>query len=175
MKTTKGLALSQSKGFTLIELLMFIGIFSILLLALTSMFGSILDAQVDSKAYSSVDLDGRYVLAKLAHDFQSADSGDTVNNSIDLPATGSAGQILKIKINSQSFTYSASTSGSLQIVFPVLYDLTSSDSSISALLFQRIGPGTNKDTIKVNFRLTSKIKPKSGPKFKDFETTLSMP
>ncbi len=176
MKTTShGHALSLPKGFTLIELLMFISIFSTLLLILSSVFGSIIDVQLESKSYSSVDLDGRYILAKLAHDFQSADSANPLNNNIDTPATGSAGPILKIKINSVLYTYSASSSGSLQLVTPSLNNLSSTDSSISALLFQRIGPGGNKDTIRVSFRLTSKIIRRNGPEYRDFKTTFSMP
>lgn len=164
-----------NKGFTLIELVLFMGIFSIVLLSLMNLFGSIVDVQVESESYSSIDLDGRYILTKLSHDFQSADSSDPLNNDIVTPATGSAGPVLKIKINSVLYTYSASTSGSLQLVTPTLNDLTSSDSSISALLFERIGTGGNKDTIRVSFRLKSKILRKSGQEFRDFQTTLGMP
>jgi prepilin-type N-terminal cleavage/methylation domain-containing protein len=162
-------------GFTLIELLVFMVVFSTLLLFLSTLFITIIDVQLESEAYSSVDIDGRYVLAKLAHDFQSADSADTLSNSIDTPATGSSSQVLKIRVNSELLTYSASTSGRLQIVTPTLYDLTSSDSSISALLFERIGPGGNDDTIRISFRLTSNILRRGVQGFRDFQTTLSMP
>jgi prepilin-type N-terminal cleavage/methylation domain-containing protein len=163
------------KGFTLIELLMFMAIFSTLLVILSSIFGSILDVQLEGKSYSSVDLDSRYVLAKLAYDFQSADSANTINNDIILPATASAGPILKIKINSTNYTYSASSSGRLQLANPTLADLTSSDSSVSALLFRRIGPGGNKDTIQVSFRLTSNVQRRGSSVYKDFQSTFSMP
>jgi prepilin-type N-terminal cleavage/methylation domain-containing protein len=163
------------KGFTLIELLIFMGIFSVLLLFLLNLFTSILDVQLEAESYSSVDLDGRYILAKLSHDIQSADSADTINNYIDLPATGSAGTVLRMRINSQIHTYFASTSGRLQMINPTLHDLTSSDSSISALLFERIGPGDNTDTIRVSFRLTSRYLRRQGAEFRDFQTTLGMP
>ncbi len=164
-----------NQGFTLIELIVFMGILSILLLMLSTLFTSIINVQLESEGYSSIDMDGRYILSKFTHDFQSADTVDSINNYIDTPATGSAGQILKIKINSVLYTYSGSTSGSLQLVTPTLNNLTSSDSSISGLFFQRIGSGGNKDTIRINFRLTSKITRPDLPKFRDFQTTLSMP
>ncbi len=163
------------KGFTLIELLIFMGIFSTLLMFLTSLFTTILDVQLEAESYSSIDLDGRYILAKLSHDIQSADSADTVNNYFDLPATASAGTVLRMRINSEMHTYYASSSGRLQMINPVLHDLTSSDSSISALLFERIGPGNNSDTIRMSFRLTSNYLRRTGANFRDFQTTMGMP
>lgn len=165
----------QNKGFTLIELLLYMLIFPFLLLVISNIFGSIVDAQLESKSYSSVDLDGRFVLTKLAYDFQSADSADYLNNQIILPATQSSDTTLKIKVKSVTYTYSASTSGRIQLNNPALYDITSSDSSVSALLFQRIGAGDNRDTVRVSFRLTSKINRKSGADFRDFQSTFSMP
>ena len=166
---------SLRRGFTLIELIIFMGILSILLLLLSTLFTSVINVQLESEGYSSIDTDGRYILAKLMYAFQSADSADTVNNYIDTPATGSAGQTLKVKINSVLYTYSGSTSGTLQLLTPTLNNLTSSESSISGLLFQRIGPGGNIDTIQVSFRLTSKIKRANISKFRDFQTSVSMP
>lgn len=162
-------------GFTLMELLLYMLIFPTLLLIIYSIFGSIIDSQLESKSYSSIDLDTRYIQTKLAYDFQSADSADNINNSIILPATGSAGDTLKIKINSITHTYLASTSGRLVLYNPTLDSLTSSDSSISALTFQRIGPGLNTDTIKVDFTIKSNIKRKSGTDLQNFTSTFAMP
>src|SRR5664279_2189876 len=91
-----------NKGFTLIEFLIFMSVLSTLLLVLTNVFSSILDSQLESKAYSSVDMDGRYILAKLAYDFQNADS---YHDSILLPAAGVSGSTLKININSVDYIY----------------------------------------------------------------------
>ena len=171
----KGIALSQPKGFTLIELLLYMLIFPTLLLVISSIFGSIVDTQLESRSYSSVDLDARYVLAKLAYDFQSADSSDPLNNNIILPATASAGPVLELKINSITHTYSISPLGRLQLYKLASYDLTGSDTTVSNLNFQRIGGGGNTDSIRVSFRLTSNILRKSGPDYRDVATTFSMP
>lgn len=165
----------QAGGFTLIELLLYMLLFPMLMLIISSLFGSVMDTQLESQSYSSVDLDGRYVLAKLAYDFQSADSSNDIDNNIMLPATASAGTELDLKINNKLHTYNASSSGSLHTTLPQLLDLTSSESSVSALTFERIGPGGNRDTIKVKFRLTSKINRHQGAEYRDFQSTFAFP
>jgi len=166
---------SLSKGFTLIELTIFMAILTILLLVLSQAFATILDVQKESRSFSSIDSDGRFILARFAYDFQSADSADSLRNYIDTPAPGDSSPILKIRINSVLYTYAATSSGFLQMTTPILNNLNSSESSISGLLFQRIGDGSNRDTIRVNFRLTSKTKKRSGYEYKDFQSTYAMP
>lgn len=56
------------KGFTLIELLLYMGIFSILLVVLMQLFTSILNVSLESKATSSVEQDGSYILSRLSYD-----------------------------------------------------------------------------------------------------------
>lgn len=173
-KLNKGFTPIKS-GFTLIEFLIFMSVLSTLLLVLGNTFGSIIDSQLESKAYSSVDMDGRYILAKLSHDLQNADS---IHDSIVLPAVGSTGSTLKININSVDYIYDSSGSGNLQLTLnqgSIPDQLNSSDSSISALLFQRMGPGGSKDTIRVSFRLTGRTMRQNIKEIRDFVTTLSMP
>lgn len=156
------------------ELLVYMGILPMLLITLASVFGTIVDTQLESEASSSIDKDGKYIMAKLAYDFKSANAADTANYGIVSPSASSSGQVLKLKLNSFIYTYEASNSGSLQLTSPNLYDLTGSDSSISALMFRRLGPGNNTDTISMSFRLSSKIHRKGTQDYKDFQTTFSM-
>ena len=97
------------KGFTQIELLLSMGIMMILIGILMTVFGQILDAQLESKAISSVDQNGRFLMARLTHDMQSA-------QSIVTPATpGQTSDTLQITINSINYTYRASPSGDFVI------------------------------------------------------------
>lgn len=166
----------NSQGFTLIELLLYMLIFPTLLLVLSSLFASIMTARLEAGSYTSVDKDGRYIMAKLIYDFQSADSAVPATNYIETPVANASGSLLKIWINSISNTYSLSANGDLELNNNLgINKLNSSDSTVSNLTFQRIGAGTNRDTVRVSFRLTSKISRQNGPEFRDFQTTLSMP
>lgn len=175
IKDQKGEVLSLSKGFTLIELLIYVAIFSSLIGVLSNAFGSILDAQLESKSYSAVDQDGRYILAKLSYDFRSADSAETVHNSYISPSASSSGTTLHMVINSIDTTYNLND-GYLKIINNIgANNLNSSETKVSNLSFQRIGPGDNKDTVRVSFTLTSVAKRGAKQDVKDFQTTLSMP
>ena len=79
----------------------------ILITALTTVFGQIIDVQLESKSISSIDQNGRYIMARLTHDMQSA-------TSIASPsAAGQQSNSLKIVVNSINYTYSVSPSGNL--------------------------------------------------------------
>src|SRR5438094_795700 len=87
------------QGFTLIEFLMYIGIFSILLVALFQLFTTILDIQSESQATSSVDEDGKFILSRLSYDIQRT-------NAIVTPASvGQQGSTLQLTIGGASYTY----------------------------------------------------------------------
>src|SRR5438045_832261 len=100
MKVVMSLRGRNEKGFTQIELLLSMVILMILISVLTTVFGQILDVQLDSKSVSSVDQNGRYILARLIHDTQSA-------QSIASPsAVGQSSTTLKLLVNSINYTYS---------------------------------------------------------------------
>jgi type II secretory pathway pseudopilin PulG len=158
-------------GLTLVELLIYMGLLMILVGILATVFGSIIDVQLESKATSSVDQDGRYIISRLIYDFQSASSS---TSAILSPLAGQQSSTLQMKINSINYTYSSS-SGNLTLTNSNGTDnLNSSETSISNVSFQRIGTGTTNDTIKVNFTLTSKTQRVSGPETQSYQTTLAI-
>ncbi len=157
------------RGFTLIELIMSLGILSILIGVLTTLFGQILDTSLDSRATSGVDQDGKFIIARIAYDMQRA--SDIVTPS----APGSiTSPTLTIKVNSIDYTYDVS-GGNLRIAnnFGV-NNLNSTTTQVSDLTFQRLGIGNTTDTVQMKFKLTSKIKETSGTEAKSFQTTLGM-
>lgn len=161
--------IKKNAGFTLLELLLSMGILMILIAILTTVFGQILDVQLESKSVSSVDQNGRYIMARFTHDMQSA-------QTIVVPAApGEQSDTLQIRVNSINYTYSASQSGDLVLINNNGTDvLNNSSASISALTFTRIGNGDTNDTIRVGFTVTSKTQQSRGADQKSFQTTLGL-
>ncbi len=157
----------QQKGSTLIEMLIYMGVFSVLIGVLSTIFGAILDVQLESQGTSRVDQDGRYILARLSHDIEDA-TGITTPSS-----PGQTSSTLQIAVNSINYTYGLDGSGNLQLTVPSGTDrLNSQGIVVSGLSFTRLGNGGANDTIRVNYTVTSTIQSPSGPDARTFQTTL---
>src|SRR6266566_4299700 len=92
-----------NRGFTLVELLLYMGLLTILVTIMSSLFKTIVDVQLESKSSSSVDQDGRFILARITHDMQAA-------QKIISPANpGDNSTSLQITVNSVNYTYSLVT------------------------------------------------------------------
>lgn len=157
------------KGFTIIEMIISISILSILLVILSSAFGSIIEVQLSSTSKSSIDQDGRYIMAKLARNIQNS-------SSIISPASPgtSTSATLKNSFDSLSYTYSVSN-GNLQVASSgATLNLNSIDTSISNTTFTRVGVGDVTDTLQVKFTITSKTVLKGMPRTKSYQTTFSL-
>lgn len=166
--------IAQQKGFTLTELILYMGLLIILITILSQVFASILDVQIESKSTSSVELDGKYITAKLIHDMQTMQINPPVNNNIVTPsAPGQISDTLNFTVNSINYIYNLNN-GNFQFTNNTdTNNLNSVDTTVSALQFTRIGAGTSTDTIRVNFTLTSKIKRNVGPETRNYQTTIS--
>ncbi|HVZ11600.1 MAG TPA: hypothetical protein VG965_01090 [Patescibacteria group bacterium] len=157
--------LKKTSGFTYVELALYMGLLAFVLLILVQLFTSVLNVQINSQANSSVQEDGRYILAKLSYDMNHA-------SSITSPLLGSPSGMLKIVINGVTNTYTTS-SGKLTINNNFgTNNLNSIDTTVSNLSFKRLGNVGGKNTITVNFSLTSNIKKVGGNDSENFETTL---
>ncbi len=141
----------------------------VLISILTTLFGQILDVQLESKASSSVDQNGRFILSRLIHDMQSA-------SSITTPATpGTQSDTLQITVNSINYIYSLDSNGNLLLTNNNgSGQLNSSDAGVSGLTFTRIGNGDINDTVRVGFTVTSRTKQTKGFEQKSFQTTLGL-
>lgn len=155
------------RGFTIIELVVYMGILTVLIAVLMGMFGSILDARLDSKATSSVDQDSRYILARMSYDMQQA-------SSIASPSAATTDTTLKIQINSIDYTYELNNNNLQLTDVDGTEVLNSTDTSISDLSFQRIGNGDANDTIQMIFTVTAKTRKSTGAQYetKTIKTTL---
>lgn len=160
---------SPQKGFTLIELLIYMGLLSILLSIISTLFAAIIDSQLDSQAVSSVDQDGRYMIAKLTNEFQSLDS-ESGTDSVTVP------NATTLNLTQSGATDSYTLNGSNLEVTDLngTHKLNSTETSVSDVSFQVVGD-VNKPSVRVSFRLTSNTMRNNTPETKDFQTTLAMP
>lgn len=162
----------RTRGFTLIELLLYIGIFSILLVALFQLFTSIIDTQSQSQSSSSVFLDGQYILNRFKYDVGRAKSITTPS----LP--GEQGITAKVSMSNGTYTYSLAN-GNLTLTDDVSStsgQLNGADTTVSNLNFTRLSDtqGKNTDTLTISFKLTSNIIKRGGPKAENFKTTVGI-
>jgi len=142
----------------------------VLLTTLSSIFAGILNVQKESQSTSTVDLDARFIIAKLIHDMQSMQTGDTITS----PASpGQSGSSLTFSVNSINQTYSLSNGNLVLSNSSGTNNLNGVDTIISALQFMRIGEGTNSDTIRVSFTITSRVNKDNGPETRNYQTTIS--
>ena len=156
-------------GMTLVELILYMGLLSIFLIVLTSLFSQIISVHLESKSVSSVEEDGRYLLNRLTYDIRRASNITTPVN------IGDSGSTLALVIDGSTYTYSQNETD-LQLVSPAGTDIINSiDSQISNLDFQRIGNVSGKNTIVVSFTITSAIqKMGNEAETKNIQTTIGI-
>lgn len=139
----------KRRGFTLIELLLYMGLLSIFLVVLTSIFLSILDAQLRSETSSAVDVDGKFLLNRLSWDIHRA-------SGIIVPAAaGQTSSQLTLTISGGNYAI-ASSSGALQLTTGGVSErLTGASTTLTGFSVTRRGNPNGKDTLTITFSLSS--------------------
>lgn len=161
--------IQSNQGFTIIELIVYMGLFSILVGIITSVFVSLLNNQFTAETTASTDENGKYILARLTYDIAQA------QNVVVPGATGTQTNNLQLTINNINYSYSLDSSGNFQIKditdnLPA-YNLNDYDATVSGLLFKKIGNTGGKSTIQVNFSVVSNTVQKT-EQTKAYETTI---
>ncbi len=139
----------NQQGVTLVEVLVTMGLLSVFLLILTSIFTASADIQSQTGSYAAVTTDGRFLLARLAYDIRRAET-------ITTPASlGDSAASLVLAIGGHSYTYSV-VGGRLRLDIDgdATY-LTSKQTSISGLTFQKLGTDGGAASIRYSFTLAS--------------------
>jgi prepilin-type N-terminal cleavage/methylation domain-containing protein len=156
------------RGVTLVEMLVVMGLLSVFLLVIATIFTSTLDIQSQSSSYDAVMTDGRFLMARLDYDIARA-------TAVTTPASlGASGAGLVMTIGGNTYTYALS-SGNLQLTDNVgVANLNGSGVVVSGLSFQRIGNTGGKDTIHYSFVLTSVAKPTGGTSSQTFTSTAEL-
>lgn len=156
------------RGFTLVELLVYMGIFTILMIALTQIFMTIIETQLKTQAVSSAAQDGQYLYSRFIYDVHHAD---------DILTPSSLGEVtdtLRLNMNGVTYTYSLNGTSLLVNDGTGNYMLNSYDTDISNLQFHRLGNIGGKHTVRINFTVTSKTESRSQPEVRVFQTTAGL-
>ncbi len=158
------------KAFTLIELLIFMGVLSIILFVLSDIFTASLAAKTQSYAHTSLQQDGRFILAKLVYDINQA-------STITSPTIGNSDNNLIIIINGSNHQYRLNN-GNLELVNDFgVNTLNSLSTEVTSLQFLHLGnPATDekpypKDNVRINLTLRSKITTQQGQPVINLQTT----
>jgi type II secretory pathway component PulJ len=164
IKTVKS---KNNKGVTMVELLIYIGLLSLFLTVLTTLFVSIFKLQLTTQSTSSLTQDTRFIIARMGYDIENASSVSVIS-----PST--------LQFNGTS-SYSRDESGNLILTIGgVSNKLNGLDTSISGITFQKIGsqppaPATPPPpTIQVKFTINSNVIEQSGPRSQDIQTTYGL-
>lgn len=154
------------KGFTIIELTIYIGLMSVLILVISRIFISSLDSQIESKSVSSVQQDGRFIIAKLSHDI-------ALSDSIITPASpGAQTTTLVLQTAGQNTQYSLSGNNLIYTTSLGQDRLNSTTVFVENITFLRIGNPGGKNTISVDLVLESLTNTGSTGERQNFQTTI---
>jgi prepilin-type N-terminal cleavage/methylation domain-containing protein len=142
---------AAAQGFTLVEMLIAMGLMTIFLVVLSDIVVTVGQVSQESDATSTVAEDGRYILSRLSYDIERA-------TSVTTPAAlGNTTNNLVLVIGGVTYTYSINGSNNLQLVVsPNTDTLNGGDTTISNFTVQRLGNSGGKETLTVNFTVTSK-------------------
>lgn len=155
-------------GFTLVELLIYMGLLTILVLVFTEIFISIIDNQLGSKNTSNVADDGRYVYSRFIYDVERASQ---VTEPSDF---GSTSATMRLVIDGQNYTYSLTDNNLVVTDLTGSHVLNGEGSSISNLLFTKVGSPSAKDTIRINFTISGNITTRGISDQQTFQTTAGL-
>jgi len=138
----------DQRGVTLIELLVTMGLLSMFLVVLTTIFTASVDVQSASSSYSAAISDGRYALARLAYDIRRA-------SAITTPAApGDETNTLTLTIGAATYIYTVQN-GRLQLNDGTTADyLTGQGSRLSDVHFQLLANGSGKPSVRYRFTVT---------------------
>ncbi len=142
--------LKHQLGFSLVELIIYMGLVVVLFVVLTSVFLTTLDVQLTSQTSSSVQQEGRYLLARLSFDIRRA-------NSITTPAgIGILSPTLSLVIAGVPYTYSVNN-GQLQLTIngTTTSVLNEFDTGVTAFSVQEIGNAGGKPTVQLELTISS--------------------
>ncbi len=144
----KYFTIAQS-GVTLVEMLVVMGLLSIMLIVISTIFTSAADVQQESNSYSATLSSGRFIMARLNYDIARS-------TSVSTPASlGATSSTLQTVIGGTTFSYALS-GANLQLTDGSGTDnLNSDDVQVSNLSFTELGTVSGEPTITYSFTLTS--------------------
>lgn len=144
-------SLKKIKAFSLVETLLYIAIVSTIVVALTSFLSVNQNTAARNQTINEVEQQGAQTLELITQ---------TIRNSTSItgPVVGTPGSTLTIVVadGAKSPTIFDLSSGAIRIKegAGAAFNITSNRVTASALTFTDLKPGTQKDSIKIQFTLT---------------------
>lgn len=155
-------------GFTIVELLLYMGLLTIFLGMILSIFTAIVDVQLESEGTSALEQDSRYIFARLAYDVGRA-------QTITIPASpGQSATSLQLTIDGAPSTYSLNNG-----VFSLANTLgtnalNSINTTVSSVTFLRLGNADGKQTVRTTIAFASVHQRSGGGETKTMQETFGL-
>lgn len=125
------------------------GLLSIFILIMTDLLTQILDLRVDASASSLVIADGQYIRDRLSYDIRRS-------TSITVPSgPGQTSDQLQLTIPGGTLSYTVANHALILTHGSNAQRLTSQGASISGMVVERVGNGSETDTLNIQFTLES--------------------
>lgn len=158
---------SFKNGFTLIEVLIYMAVLSIIMTVSTDIFVNVLKSKLETSAKSSLDYDGKYIMARLAYDISRSD------NTVIPSSLGQTTNLLSLVINSENYTYQL-VDGNLEVTASLATDyLNGNQVKVEDITFTRLGNENGKESIRVSLKIKSVATLQLGGKTMVFQSTFS--
>lgn len=166
------------RGFTLVELLLYMGVFSILLVVLLELFGTILSTHVESQATSSVDQDGSFILSRLTYDIHNSSlvTNPTLGNSCTATPIDTS---CKLELSATIYELNVDADGNVNLLLTANENpseqLNSKNTEMKEITFRTLGNSVAnaKPSVELQFTLKSKALRTGGqPQMQTFKTTV---
>ena len=158
------------EGVTMVELLIYIGLLTLFLTVLTTLFVSIFKLQLTTQSTSSLTQDTRFIIARMGYDIENA-------RSVSTPALGQQPTdfLTFIDTNGNTSKYAFENNNLTLNGTPI----NGLDTSISSITFRMINsqppaPANPPPTIQVKFTINSNVIEESGPRSQDIQTTYGL-
>lgn len=158
----------QPNGFTLVELLIFMALFSVVLVILSSLFAATVQQQLETQAISATESDSTYIISRLQYDLDRADA------VIEPANPGETSNTLILDIGGQEYTYSVTSERLIMSTLSETYELLSPRSKVTGVSFGQIGNIDGKPTIQVQIVVTSLAKNATGAETATINTVFSI-
>lgn len=155
-------------GVTLIELLIVMAILPMLLVMVSSVFGSFMDSQERAVAQAAINQEQHYLLEKLAYDI-----GQSTALLVPV-ADGASGTTLRLQQAAGVVEYVLSGVTVVKILPASSAPVTSSRVLVDSFTVQRLGNTEGKDSVRVSVALSSTASAQLGMTSRTFSTTYTL-
>lgn len=164
MKIFKLIPHKKIPGFTLVELLLYMGLSMILLVIISGLLVSTLSIRNESVKTSSLEREGRYVMARLSHDIYSA------QDIIEPAVIGESSDTLQLLIDSELFSYRI-IDGKLYLINDSGTHLMNGEATnVTSLNITRLGNEGGVGTVEILLTVQSQIVSEGKIENRDYKT-----